>query len=77
VGENGTDELVWELENCEMGWERLTRHRLRESTPELSLMLVWGPGESRDFDSGTKAENRFLMKLYASRVKDVEACSRR
>jgi len=28
VGENGKDELVWELENCETGQERLvTRHR--------------------------------------------------
>ena len=77
VGEDGTDKLVWELENCETGREGLTRHRWRESTPELSLRLVWGPGEPRDFDSGTAAENRFLMKLYASRVKDVEACSRR
>ena len=70
------NELIWELENCEMGWERLTRHRLRESTREFSLMLVWSPGEPRDFDSGTTAENCFLMKLYASRVKDVEAFSR-
>jgi len=78
MGENGTDELVRELENCKTGRERLISHRSKESsTQDLILRLVWGPGEPRDFDNGTAAAGRcFLMRLYASLVKSVGAFSR-
>jgi len=46
MGEDGKDELVWELENCEngMGWISIRSKALME---ELILRLVWGAGDRR------------------------------
>jgi len=46
VGEDGKDELVWELENCEngMGWVSIPSE---EPMEEIVLRLVWGAGARR------------------------------
>jgi len=46
VGENGKDEFVWELENCEngVGWVNILS---REPMEEVVPRLVWGAGDRR------------------------------
>jgi len=45
VGENGKDEFVWELENCENGMGRVNIPS-KEPMEEIVLRLVWGvPGD--------------------------------
>ena len=71
VGEDGKDDLVWELEDCEngTGWISI---QSKESVRGIVLRLVWGARGPNDSVNGTVGGNSFLRRPYARLVKTAE-----